>query len=496
MQQQQQEGTRFFIPGLPEQVTDEEISAHFSFYGTVNEAIVARDKATGASRGFGYVTISGVASPNTVLNDAHALGGKEIRVVLTKESLAGSDDKRVYIGGTGNLSVDDIRDAFSNFGQVWDVHTPKDAMSGRRKNFSFVTFATTDAFQRAVATGLMNLRGLALEVKPATKDDDRIPFNKGKGKGKSDWGWESFDPWASWGWDFGGWGAGGGWGEKGGGKGKAKSSTGVTPPSDGVTFFVQNVPEGTNPGDLAGYFSAYGQVKNVNIVPEKPGASARAYVTIADVSKRDAILSDTHVFAGAQLSVMLSKDNLGTDLKKVHLDNCEHIPLEAIREVFSSFGPVLDVHAPKDAWTGERKRFAFVTFGSDEAMQNAIRAGSVVIGTESIPVKAATQSGGAKGGGMCKGGKGKGAWDPWSALFGSWGGDSWGGDSWGKGGGKDWGMGAGGWGGMAACGKGDAKGKGKGDGSFGGGMGAWADDWSGGKGAAWGGKGGCRFGPY
>mmetsp|Transcript_76923 Transcript_76923/g.213118 ORF Transcript_76923/g.213118 Transcript_76923/m.213118 type:complete len:330 (-) Transcript_76923:150-1139(-) len=163
---------------------------------------------------------------------------------------------------------------------------------------------------------------------------------------------------------------------------------------------------------------------------------------MGDDSQRDAILGDSHMVGASQLSVMVSKDSLiGGDVKKVHLDNCQHIPLEAIREVFSQFGPVLDVHAPKDAWTGERKRFAFVTFGSDEAMSRAISTGIAMIGTEAVTIKAATTT---TGGGKGFGDKGKGK---------GW-------DAWGKGGADWWGGGGGGWddwGGMALAVKGGGK---------------------------------------
>lgn len=246
---------------------------------------------------------------------------------------------------------------------------------------------------------------------------------------------------------------------------------------------------------MSEHFGRYGKVTSARIAPGAGGA--RAYVTLEDGAQRDAILTDSHVVGGAQLSVMLSKDNLiAEDVKKVHLDNCAGLSPEAIREAFAQFGPILDVHCPKDAWSGERKRFSFVTFGDEGSMNRAIGAGVVPVEGQPVPVKAAVRSeagilgdkGKAKGKGWDAWGKG----DWWGADPWSWGkGDAWsgwGGDAWGKGG-KNWSKG-GGWGATGdSWGKG--KGKGKAD-SYGKG---WGGDWSCGKGKGkdcWGG----RFGPY
>lgn len=86
-------------------------------YGTIVDASVARER-DGASKGFGYVTLDASSSPDALLNDIHPLGGKEIRVLLTKEALIGTDNKKVYIGNSDHLSQDEIRDAFMGFGQV------------------------------------------------------------------------------------------------------------------------------------------------------------------------------------------------------------------------------------------------------------------------------------------------------------------------------------------------------------------------------------------
>mmetsp|Transcript_69822 Transcript_69822/g.176559 ORF Transcript_69822/g.176559 Transcript_69822/m.176559 type:complete len:660 (+) Transcript_69822:65-2044(+) len=526
------DGVRFFIPGLPESVTDEELEKHFSRYGTLLEAIVAKEKGSEVSRGFGYVTLETGTNPDALLNDAHILGGKPIRLLMTKESLVGSDVKKVHLSNCANCSADEIRDTFSQFGQVWDVHMPKDVSTGERKRFGFVTFGTEDAFQRAVDTGVVMLNGSRIEVRPAaqTKEGGGCVcgagggFGKDGGKGGESWGkggsWDGMDgAWGGKGYGMDGWGGGwepawGGpdqsWGkgmgwEKGGAKGCSKGG-GCGQQHEGkggdgsITYFASNLPEGAAEHDLADYFSKYGTVLEVNIVKGKDQARGIAYVTMQDGSSRDTLLSDKHEFGGRDISIMLSKENLiGVDVKKVHVDNCQNISAEALRDAFARFGPVLDVHTPKDHRTGERKKFGFVTFGSDEAMRSAIDTGMITIAGEEVPIKAAARmTSTVQPKGQGDKGMGKGSWG-WGESWGK-GGDPWGkgGDSWGKGGngGDSWGKGGDAWckGGDPWCKGGDPWGKGGmscdpwGKGGFGD---SWGDPWGEGygKGCMCGGKG-------
>jgi len=371
------DGVRFYIPNLPETVTDEEIGANFARFGTVLEASVARDKMSGMSRGFGYVTLQAGTNPDVILNEVHYLGGMGIRVLLTKESLAGSDGKKVHLSNCLHLTPDQIRDAFSQFGQVWDVHTPKDPNTGERKKFGFVTFGSDEGFNNACSVGSINVGGIIIEIRPASQSG-------GKG-GKGD----------CWGGKGGGdtWGGGGSWGGCGMSWGGDKGGWG---------------------GDKGG-------------------------------------------FAGGKKGG--GKKGPEAELRKVHIDNCHLIPPEVIQQAFSQFGPVVDVHTPKDPNSGERRKFAFVTFGTDEALNAAINTGAIYLGNETISIKMASRSAGAKGfdkGMGWGGGKGCDAWS-WGGC--GKGGDSWGGkgDMWSAGAGKGgWGGKAGGkdWGGDWGCGKG------------------------------------------
>jgi len=72
-------------------------------------------------------------------------------------------------------------------------------------------------------------------------------------------------------------------------------------------------------------------------------------VTMGDADSRDKICTDTHEYGEVTVRALLTKDALhAADVKKVHLSNlATHISQDAIRDAFSQFGAVLDVHTPK-----------------------------------------------------------------------------------------------------------------------------------------------------
>ncbi|MBI2644537.1 MAG: RNA-binding protein [Candidatus Wildermuthbacteria bacterium] len=49
---------KLFVGGLPYSVTDSELSEAFSQAGTVESAVIIADRATGRSKGFGFVEMA------------------------------------------------------------------------------------------------------------------------------------------------------------------------------------------------------------------------------------------------------------------------------------------------------------------------------------------------------------------------------------------------------------------------------------------------------
>ncbi len=82
---------------------------------------------------------------------------------------------KLYVG---NLSFDttenDIQDALTQFGPVTEVNLIMDRMSGRSRGFAFVTMATDEGAQAAIAgmTG-KDLKGRNITVNEARPREER-----------------------------------------------------------------------------------------------------------------------------------------------------------------------------------------------------------------------------------------------------------------------------------------------------------------------------------
>lgn len=76
---------------------------------------------------------------------------------------------RLYVGNLSfNSNAETVREAFSAFGEISDVHLVSDRETGRPRGFAFVTMGSADAAAKAIAgmNGTM-LDGRSLRVNEA-----------------------------------------------------------------------------------------------------------------------------------------------------------------------------------------------------------------------------------------------------------------------------------------------------------------------------------------
>jgi len=73
---------KLYIGNLSWNTSQEELQATFGQYGTVTDAVVMKDKFTGRSRGFGFVTMSSASEGQAAIDGLHGkpLGGRNLTV--------------------------------------------------------------------------------------------------------------------------------------------------------------------------------------------------------------------------------------------------------------------------------------------------------------------------------------------------------------------------------------------------------------------------------
>ena len=92
---------------------------------------------------------------------------------------------RLYVGNLSFSATNEtVRAAFSQFGEITDVHVVSDRETGQSRGFGFVTMGTNEAAQKAIAemNGAM-LDGRALKVNEAEERGARGGGGGGGGGG-------------------------------------------------------------------------------------------------------------------------------------------------------------------------------------------------------------------------------------------------------------------------------------------------------------------------
>ena len=85
------------------------------------------------------------------------------------------DNKKLFVGNLPwGITNDSLRDLFASVGEVVEAMVITDRMSGRSKGFGFVTFATEEAAQAAIAQlNEKEIEGRKIIVNVARPKEDR-----------------------------------------------------------------------------------------------------------------------------------------------------------------------------------------------------------------------------------------------------------------------------------------------------------------------------------
>ncbi|XP_073004310.1 28 kDa ribonucleoprotein, chloroplastic-like [Typha latifolia] len=173
--QEPPEEAKLFVGNLPYDMDSENLAQLFDKAGVVEVAEVIYNRETDQSRGFGFVTMSTVEEAEKAVEmlNRYDVNGRLLtvnkaaprgaRVERTQES---APSFRMYVG---NLpwQVDDSRleQVFSEHGKVVDARVVYDRETGRSRGFGFVTMATQNELDDAIAAlDGQSLDGRALRV--------------------------------------------------------------------------------------------------------------------------------------------------------------------------------------------------------------------------------------------------------------------------------------------------------------------------------------------
>nr|CAI5818111.1 unnamed protein product [Callosobruchus analis] len=162
---------KLFVGGLSWETTDKELRDHFGQYGEIESINVKTDPNTGRSRGFAFIVFSHAdAIDKVVAAGEHTINNKKVDPKKAK-----ARHGKIFVGGlTSELTDDDIKGYFQQFGQIIEVEMPFDKTKNQRKGFCFITFESEQVVNELLKTPKQTIKDKEVDVKKATPKPDQM----------------------------------------------------------------------------------------------------------------------------------------------------------------------------------------------------------------------------------------------------------------------------------------------------------------------------------
>lgn len=172
---------KLFVGGLSWETTDRELREHFQSYGEIESINVKTDPNTGRSRGFAFIVFSASDSIDKVMAAGdHVINNKKVDPKKAK-----ARHGKIFVGGLSNeLTDDDIKGFFNQFGSIVDVEMPFDKTKNQRKGFCFITFESEQIVNELLKTPKQTINGKEVDVKKATPKPDGMTGMRGSRGGR------------------------------------------------------------------------------------------------------------------------------------------------------------------------------------------------------------------------------------------------------------------------------------------------------------------------
>ena len=207
---------KVFVGGLNYNTTDEGLKSYFEQFGEVIDCIVMKFKDTKRSRGFGFVTYTDSSSVDAIQESRpHTIDGSKVETkrATPRDESGGSNCKKVFCGGLkDSIEDEDLKEYFSQYGQVIAAEHMTAKSTGKKRGFGFVEFTDYDPVDKLMFKSNHTIKDFRVDVKRAVSKSDmgNNPRDGGRGGGMGDRSGPGH-------WGGGQGGRGGGYGNQGGG---------------------------------------------------------------------------------------------------------------------------------------------------------------------------------------------------------------------------------------------------------------------------------------
>uniref|UniRef100_A0A2K5QKR7 TAR DNA-binding protein 43 n=1 Tax=Cebus imitator TaxID=2715852 RepID=A0A2K5QKR7_CEBIM len=160
-----QKTSDLIVLGLPWKTTEQDLKDYFSTFGEVLMVQVKKDLKTGHSKGFGFVRFTEYETQVKVMSQRHMIDGRWCDCKLPNSKQSADEplrSRKVFVGRcTEDMTEDELRQFFSQYGEVMDVFIPKPFRA-----FAFVTFADDQIAQSLCGEDLI-IKGISVHISNA-----------------------------------------------------------------------------------------------------------------------------------------------------------------------------------------------------------------------------------------------------------------------------------------------------------------------------------------
>ncbi|KAK9057691.1 hypothetical protein SSX86_022527 [Deinandra increscens subsp. villosa] len=177
---------KLFVRGLAWNTTTETLCAAFLEYGEIEEGAVITDKASGKSRGYGFITYKDVDSTRKALEaPSKLIDGRMAVCTLASEgvSTTSSTDqaqRKLYIGGLSPETTSEMLLLFfKKHGDIEEGSVAYDKETNKSRGFGFITYKTLEAAKKAIDDPQKMLGGRSITVKLADNPKNKVAQPQG-----------------------------------------------------------------------------------------------------------------------------------------------------------------------------------------------------------------------------------------------------------------------------------------------------------------------------
>ncbi|CRG98939.1 RNA-binding protein, putative [Plasmodium relictum] len=169
---------KFFIGGIPQNITNKDIIEYFEKYGTVQSVVIAQDHETKRNRGFAFVTMLSQINKERILRDSHELKGKRVDVREEHNTTPSDIQRKIFVGGLNYYwTKDTLESYFSTFGDIDVVQIVVDS-SGRSRCFGFVVFANENSVAKVLKHKRHKIYDKMVEVRKAEPKKPKMAMKR------------------------------------------------------------------------------------------------------------------------------------------------------------------------------------------------------------------------------------------------------------------------------------------------------------------------------